>query len=512
MTLVLYTAPAHATFPGLVGQYVAFQSNRDGDNDIYTTLTGNPTMATKLTNNTSVDENPAWSPDGTKIVFHSNRDGNLEIYTMNADGTGQTRITNNAAFDELPAWSPDGTKIVFDSGRDDPHGEIYTMNADGTNVTRLTNDPGYDFGSQWSTDGAKIAWQSSRTSNQYDVYSMNVDGTVQTNLTNNTSAADIQPDWSPDGTKIAFASNSGGPYDIYLMNPDGTGKLAWSPVNSPADEVSPAFQPDWKANSGGVLAARYNAGDTASDIYRNNVQESNGSSTGAIDEAADWQPINRSYARPRGATPVRISLVPSYVPCASPTTTHRGAITKPSCYGPTPESNYLTVGSPEFNNLQPNSIGFALFRVRTAAPEDGTIQVSITDVRCKQTSTGCSGGALSDYSGSLQFEANFRITDKNNGPTGFGASANGTVTETPLSFVVPCTTTAATNVGSTCSVTASIDAVLGGATAVDDGKRAIWEMAAFSDGRVIRLSDGGADGNGATAGNTIYAAGGLFFP
>ena len=123
------------------------------------------------------------------------------------------------------------------------------------------------------------------------------------------------------------------------------------------------------------------------------------------------------------------------------------------------------------------------------------------------------GRALSDYSGSLLFEANFRITDKNNGPTGFGASANGTVTETPLSFVVPCTTTAATNVGVHVLGYSSIDAVLGGATAVDDGKRAIWEMVAFSDGRVIRLSDGGADGNGATtAGNTIYAAGGLFFP
>lgn len=494
MATALLIAPgAHASFPGIVGQYVAYDSNRDGDYEIYTTLAGNPTMATKLTNNTSVDQHPRWSPDGAKIVFDSTRDGNLEIYTMNADGTGQTRITNNATFDELPSWSPDGTKIVFDSGRDDPHGEIYTMNANATSVTRLTNDPNYDFGSSWSPDGTKIAWQSSRNAGQYDVYSMNPDGTGQTNLTNNTSAQDIQPNWAPDGTKIAFASNSGGQYDIYLMNPDGTGKLAWSPANSSADELSPAFQPDFKALTGGILDARYTAGDAASDIYRNSQPYSNGSSTGAIDEAPDWQPVNNGYARPRGATPLRVPIVPAYNQCTSPNTTHRGAISRPSCYGPTPESS-LTVGSPEFNGVGANSIGYVLFKVKSTAPEDGTIDVSLSDVRNKSD--------LSDYSGSLLFETNFRITDKSNGPTGVGPSANGTATDMPLSFGVPCAPTSSASIGSNCSISTSIDAVLGSATAVDDNKRAIWEMVASSDGRFIKLSGPGG----------VFGVGGLFFP
>lgn len=61
-----------------------------------------------LTNAESNNENPSWSPDGSKIVFMSDRDGNHEIYSMNADGSGQTRLTNSPGRDEFPAWSPDG--------------------------------------------------------------------------------------------------------------------------------------------------------------------------------------------------------------------------------------------------------------------------------------------------------------------------------------------------------------------------------------------------------------------
>ncbi len=59
-----------------------------------------------LTNAVGLDDQPAWSPDGTKIAFRSNRDGNFEIYVMNVDGTGQTRLTNDPAEDTDPAWRP----------------------------------------------------------------------------------------------------------------------------------------------------------------------------------------------------------------------------------------------------------------------------------------------------------------------------------------------------------------------------------------------------------------------
>ena len=83
----------------------------------------------------SSDERPAISPDGTKIAFNSDRDGDHDIYVMNVNGSGIVQLTTAAGRDRHPVWSPDGTKILFLSERDvDP--EVYVMNADGSNQTK----------------------------------------------------------------------------------------------------------------------------------------------------------------------------------------------------------------------------------------------------------------------------------------------------------------------------------------------------------------------------------------
>lgn len=83
-----------------------------------------------LTNNHAKDEYPSWSPDGKMIAFDSERDGNPEIYVMNADGSGQTNISNNpGARDSNPVWSPDGKKIAFSSERDGNY-DIYVINTE----------------------------------------------------------------------------------------------------------------------------------------------------------------------------------------------------------------------------------------------------------------------------------------------------------------------------------------------------------------------------------------------
>jgi WD40-like Beta Propeller Repeat len=90
------------------------------------------------------DSAGAWSPDGTQIAFESNLDGDMDVYVMNADGTNVRQITgvepDNDAHDEGPAWSPDGRQMTFTSGPDNLHGDIHVMNADGSNVRRLTDN------------------------------------------------------------------------------------------------------------------------------------------------------------------------------------------------------------------------------------------------------------------------------------------------------------------------------------------------------------------------------------
>jgi TolB protein len=183
-----------------------------------------------------------------KIAFATVRDGNAEVYSMNADGTGQINLTNNAADDSEPDWSADGTKIVFQSNRDG-NNEIYFMNADGTGQTRVTNNadvdgngPPVDVYPVWSPDGTKIAFASLRYGG-WDVYSIKADGTDETNLTNYFGQTDSQPSWSPDGTKIAFETTRNGPYAIYVMDAADGGnqtRLTFSGVAA----QQPSWSPD----------------------------------------------------------------------------------------------------------------------------------------------------------------------------------------------------------------------------------------------------------------------------
>src|SRR5438105_2493799 len=90
------------------------------------------------------DGDPAWSPDGRRIVFVSDRisaNGDREaVYVMRADGSGVRRLTHDRASDACPSFSPDGTRIVF-LWKAKPWGDtgaIYVMRADGSGQKRLT--------------------------------------------------------------------------------------------------------------------------------------------------------------------------------------------------------------------------------------------------------------------------------------------------------------------------------------------------------------------------------------
>jgi Tol biopolymer transport system component len=103
------------------------------------------------------DAAPAWSPDGRQIAFESDRDGDKELYVMNADGSNVRQITQNTIHDEGPAWSPDGSRFVFTSGPDDLHGDIWTMNADGTDPRQHTTYPGRDESPDWGVNPGPAA-------------------------------------------------------------------------------------------------------------------------------------------------------------------------------------------------------------------------------------------------------------------------------------------------------------------------------------------------------------------
>jgi TolB protein len=248
---------AHAAFPGESGS-VAFVSDRDGNAEVYT-MSADGSDVTRLTSNPAADSAPAFSPDGQRIAFTSTRDGNPEIYTMSADGSDVTRLTSNSTADIQPAWSPDGQRIAFVRtpppspfpGR--PVHETFTITPDGSDLTRLTNNTA-DASPNFSPDGQRIAFSRNLFRHQ-KIHTMAADGSDQISITNNISGGcrdfidDLSPAFSPDGERIAFASNRedvAGPcyspnFEIYTVAPDGSGVVRLT--NNAASDGDPDWQP-----------------------------------------------------------------------------------------------------------------------------------------------------------------------------------------------------------------------------------------------------------------------------
>ena len=123
---------------------------------------------------------------------------------------GELRLSNGLA-------SNPG-QIGFTSFRDG-NGEIYVMDADGGNQENLTNNPAYDGQPDWSPDGTKIAFVSGRDGDRSQIYVMDANGKNVIRLTEGRETKG-HPDWSPDGRKIAFSVDHQEDY-IAVMDADG---------------------------------------------------------------------------------------------------------------------------------------------------------------------------------------------------------------------------------------------------------------------------------------------------
>jgi Tol biopolymer transport system component len=160
-------------------------------------------------------------------IFFTRWDGvTAGIFRMNTNGTALTQLT--MGIDAWPAVAPNGRQLVA-------------------------------FARDMDPDPAGF---------QFDIFTMLPNGTLQTNLTPQTASQEIQPTWSPDATKIAFATNRDGHFEIYKMNADGTSPSRVTTV-TPKD----AFAPRWSPTNPNLLifVTKNNTAPNALDIWKINA-------------------------------------------------------------------------------------------------------------------------------------------------------------------------------------------------------------------------------------------------
>lgn len=178
---------------------------------------------------------PVISPDGNLLAFTLGSD----ICISKLDGSERRNITNRSSINTTPTWSPKGNQIAFISERDGSP-QIYICDADGANVRRIVKEGGDAQSPAWSPDARWIAFQwKPRMAENYDLFVTEV-STGQIRQLTSESGSNECPSWSPDSRHIAFQSNRTGSDQIFIMLAD-TNNPELRMVTSQGSNTSPAW-------------------------------------------------------------------------------------------------------------------------------------------------------------------------------------------------------------------------------------------------------------------------------
>jgi TolB protein len=208
------------------GGQIAYTSFMRNNPDLYVASAGGG-RPNKLSSQRGMNTGASWSPDGRQIALTLSKDGNPEIYVINAsDGSIVRRITNDKAIDTSPAWSPDGSQLAFVSDRNGGP-QIFVVPAAGGTAHQVSFNGSYNTTPTWSPrPGKHIIAYTTRDGGTYDIVALDLDAKATIRVTQN-EGSNEEPAFSPNGRAVAFARAGQG---VFIANADGTGKAikVWS--------------------------------------------------------------------------------------------------------------------------------------------------------------------------------------------------------------------------------------------------------------------------------------------
>jgi len=293
------------------GRRIAFERYESGRGRLYLmTATGGSVRALTSVPLRTVDRAPVWSPDGDAVAFSRDQ----ALWVVGADGSGARRL---AAHGWDPQWAPDGSRLVFTAPGPGDESDVWVIDADGTDATDLTPSPPdldvplAESEASWSPDGAALVFVAVRAREPAgaspEIAVMAPDGTGRTYLTDTLEQVELGPAWSPDGSRLAFTrfGDDVGRAQLVVMQAGGSGLLPLTDAPHFFEGTENGWpRPVWSPD-GGRLAIASNRDVTdgrSNELYV--VDATTGASTrltrnGVNDIDPTWQ---------RDAAPPRISV------------------------------------------------------------------------------------------------------------------------------------------------------------------------------------------------------------
>lgn len=225
-TVLTDTTHAHNTYPvpSPDGQWIAFQSDRDGDMEIYAMRIDGSDLR-QITFNDYEDRLAAWSLDSAFLTYSADvrGDGTYDLRRRSLDVEGtETTIFTNGGRNSHPRYSPDGRFLIFTTGSDPQDArtwEIARLDLQTGEFALLTQNEMRDASAVFAVDGQSVLYIGT-VDDSNAIVRMNLDGSEK-RLIYNSPANDWAANYNPDGRYIIFTSNLTNSDQLYLMTFDG---------------------------------------------------------------------------------------------------------------------------------------------------------------------------------------------------------------------------------------------------------------------------------------------------
>jgi Tol biopolymer transport system component len=237
--LQLTSQPGAELFPSLSpdGRWIVYAGEGDGNRDIFLQSTSGRTPINLTKDSAADDDQPAFSPDGEQIAFRSSRDGG-GIFVMGRTGESVRRITRQGF---NPAWSSDGTKLVFSTAatelkpqNGEQRGRLMVVDVGGGEPRLLHDEPA--MLPSWSPHGLRVAFSGRAEGFAANIATVRATGGDVVPVTDD-SFLNWNAVWAPAGDYLYYASNRGGSMNIWRIAIDeasGRPRGEPQPITSPA--------------------------------------------------------------------------------------------------------------------------------------------------------------------------------------------------------------------------------------------------------------------------------------